>query len=275
MNQLHHPKLINLHDAFEDKYEMVLILELWVFPPSVLCRQMCFFRVCYYFDNSVIVPRSSADNSVFIWRGRALWIKKAGVHFVKSKTQTFPLFKTLRRFKYSFMCFACCQEFCLWKVCLLSSFIFIFLTILFRCRVMCIMHNKSDFLFDLMTSQLTGQRMSTRSQSLCGQPNRISSEIVLSTYAGNYRAVLSCFVVVVVCLFVCLFFTLKTNVSIHFPAFLEGSCLTALLLRTTRCRRRRWSTTCVRHVRDWNTCMRTALCIWTSRFVGLTKWLGS
>ncbi|KAL8579176.1 hypothetical protein ACOMHN_010760 [Nucella lapillus] len=27
MNQLHHPKLINLHDAFEDKYEMVLILE--------------------------------------------------------------------------------------------------------------------------------------------------------------------------------------------------------------------------------------------------------
>ena len=28
MNQLHHPKLINLHDAFEDKYEMVLILEL-------------------------------------------------------------------------------------------------------------------------------------------------------------------------------------------------------------------------------------------------------
>ncbi|XP_071104533.1 twitchin-like isoform X3 [Haliotis cracherodii] len=27
MNQLHHPKLINMHDAFEDKYEMVLILE--------------------------------------------------------------------------------------------------------------------------------------------------------------------------------------------------------------------------------------------------------
>ncbi|ESO91797.1 hypothetical protein LOTGIDRAFT_121777 [Lottia gigantea] len=27
MNQLHHPKLINLHDAFDDKYEMVLILE--------------------------------------------------------------------------------------------------------------------------------------------------------------------------------------------------------------------------------------------------------
>ncbi|CAG5133824.1 unnamed protein product, partial [Candidula unifasciata] len=27
MNQLHHPKLINLHNAFEDKYEMVLILE--------------------------------------------------------------------------------------------------------------------------------------------------------------------------------------------------------------------------------------------------------
>ena len=65
------------------------------------------------------------------------------------------------------------------------------------------MHSKSDFLFDLMTAQLTGQRMSTRSRSLCGQPNRISSEIVLSTYAGNYRAVLSCFVVVAVCLFVC------------------------------------------------------------------------
>ena len=31
MNQLHHPKLINLHDAFDDKNEMVLILELWGF----------------------------------------------------------------------------------------------------------------------------------------------------------------------------------------------------------------------------------------------------
>lgn len=28
MNQLHHPKLINLHDAFEDDDEMVLIFEL-------------------------------------------------------------------------------------------------------------------------------------------------------------------------------------------------------------------------------------------------------
>lgn len=28
MNQLHHPKLINLHDAFEDEDEMVLIFEL-------------------------------------------------------------------------------------------------------------------------------------------------------------------------------------------------------------------------------------------------------
>jgi serine/threonine protein kinase len=28
MNQLHHPKLLNLKDAFEDKQEMVLILEL-------------------------------------------------------------------------------------------------------------------------------------------------------------------------------------------------------------------------------------------------------
>lgn len=27
MNQLHHPKLLNLHDAFEDQHEMVLILE--------------------------------------------------------------------------------------------------------------------------------------------------------------------------------------------------------------------------------------------------------
>ena len=27
MNHLHHPKLLNLHDAFEDKHEMVLILE--------------------------------------------------------------------------------------------------------------------------------------------------------------------------------------------------------------------------------------------------------
>ena len=27
MNQLHHPKLINLHDAFDEKHEMVLILE--------------------------------------------------------------------------------------------------------------------------------------------------------------------------------------------------------------------------------------------------------
>lgn len=29
MNQLHHPKLINLHDAFEDEDEMVLIFELY------------------------------------------------------------------------------------------------------------------------------------------------------------------------------------------------------------------------------------------------------
>lgn len=29
MNQLHHPKLINLHDAFEDDDEMVLIFELY------------------------------------------------------------------------------------------------------------------------------------------------------------------------------------------------------------------------------------------------------
>jgi len=28
MNHLHHPKLLNLKDAFEDKSEMVLILEL-------------------------------------------------------------------------------------------------------------------------------------------------------------------------------------------------------------------------------------------------------
>ena len=28
MNNLHHPKLLNLKDAFEDKHEMVLILEL-------------------------------------------------------------------------------------------------------------------------------------------------------------------------------------------------------------------------------------------------------
>jgi serine/threonine protein kinase len=27
MNQLHHPKLLNLHDAFEDKHEMVLVME--------------------------------------------------------------------------------------------------------------------------------------------------------------------------------------------------------------------------------------------------------
>ena len=27
MNQLHHPRLLNLHDAFEDNHEMVLILE--------------------------------------------------------------------------------------------------------------------------------------------------------------------------------------------------------------------------------------------------------
>lgn len=31
MNQLHHPKLINLHDAFEDEDEMVLIFELYVY----------------------------------------------------------------------------------------------------------------------------------------------------------------------------------------------------------------------------------------------------
>ena len=28
MNSLHHPKLLNLHDGFEDKNEMTLILEL-------------------------------------------------------------------------------------------------------------------------------------------------------------------------------------------------------------------------------------------------------
>ena len=27
MNQLHHPKLLNLHDAFEDQHEMVMVLE--------------------------------------------------------------------------------------------------------------------------------------------------------------------------------------------------------------------------------------------------------
>ena len=27
MNQLHHQKLLNLHDAFEDQHEMVLVLE--------------------------------------------------------------------------------------------------------------------------------------------------------------------------------------------------------------------------------------------------------
>lgn len=39
MNQLHHRKLINLHDAFEDDDEMVLIFELWVFsiyPSTIL-----------------------------------------------------------------------------------------------------------------------------------------------------------------------------------------------------------------------------------------------
>ena len=30
MNQLHHPKLLNLHDAFDDKDEMCLIMELYV-----------------------------------------------------------------------------------------------------------------------------------------------------------------------------------------------------------------------------------------------------
>ena len=28
MNQLHHPKLINLHDAFEGDYDMILVLEM-------------------------------------------------------------------------------------------------------------------------------------------------------------------------------------------------------------------------------------------------------
>jgi serine/threonine protein kinase len=28
MNQLHHPKLLQLKDAFEDRHEMILILEL-------------------------------------------------------------------------------------------------------------------------------------------------------------------------------------------------------------------------------------------------------
>jgi serine/threonine protein kinase len=27
MNQLHHPRLLNLHDAFEDSHEMVMVLE--------------------------------------------------------------------------------------------------------------------------------------------------------------------------------------------------------------------------------------------------------
>lgn len=30
MNQLHHPKLLQLKDAFEDRHEMILVLELWV-----------------------------------------------------------------------------------------------------------------------------------------------------------------------------------------------------------------------------------------------------
>lgn len=37
MNQLHHRKLINLHDAFEDDDEMVLIFELWVYPLILTC----------------------------------------------------------------------------------------------------------------------------------------------------------------------------------------------------------------------------------------------
>lgn len=28
MNMLHHPKLINLHDAFEGDYDMILVLEM-------------------------------------------------------------------------------------------------------------------------------------------------------------------------------------------------------------------------------------------------------
>ena len=61
--------------------------------------------------------------------------------------------------------------------------------------------------------------------------------------------------------------------TIFFPVCLVGSCLIALLRKTTRCQRRRWSTTCVRHARGLNTCTRTASCISTSRFVVLTDWL--
>lgn len=49
MNQLHHPKLINLHDAFEDEDEMVLIFELCVLRflmSRKLIVNLSFFTAC-------------------------------------------------------------------------------------------------------------------------------------------------------------------------------------------------------------------------------------
>ena len=45
MNQLHHPKLINLHDAFEDDDEMVLIYELYVFLFYTTCFMIIVQRM--------------------------------------------------------------------------------------------------------------------------------------------------------------------------------------------------------------------------------------
>ena len=38
MNQLHHPKLINSHDAFEGDYDMIIVLEMCARDDSLIIK---------------------------------------------------------------------------------------------------------------------------------------------------------------------------------------------------------------------------------------------
>ena len=44
MNNLHHNKLLNLHDAFDDRNEMIMVLELYVLSYKVIA--MAVFLLC-------------------------------------------------------------------------------------------------------------------------------------------------------------------------------------------------------------------------------------
>ena len=48
MNNLHHNKLLNLHDAFDDRNEMIMVLELYVLSYKVIATGifLCLFLLC-------------------------------------------------------------------------------------------------------------------------------------------------------------------------------------------------------------------------------------